>query len=317
MAHRVAVVAFDGISPFHLAVPGAVLDGPGLAGRRLYDVRVCADAPGPVRTDAGWSVHVEHGLEELGVARTVVVPSWDVSRDPPVELLDALRAAHARGARVVGLCLGAFVVAATGLLDGREAATHWHAAPELARRHPRVHVRDDVLWCDHGDVVTSAGVAAGLDCCLHLLRTDHGAATAALVARSLVLAPHREGSQAQYVAAPLAPVAGSDPFSRALEWAAAHLDEPIDLDTWAAHAHVSRRTFTRHFRERTGTSPARWLLERRLDRARVLLETTDDPVETVARRAGFGTATALRPHFAARYRTSPQRHRAAFGVRAR
>lgn len=312
MAHRVAVVAFDGISPFHLAVPGTVLAGQALAPRRLYDVRVCATTPGPVVTDAGWSLHVEHGLEALGDAATVVLPSWDTSREPPTELLDAVRAAHARGARIVGLCLGAFVVAAAGLLDGRDATTHWHVAPELARRHPHVRVRDDVLWTDHGDVVTSAGVAAGLDCCLHLLRTDHGAATAAAVARALVLAPHRDGSQAQYVPTPVPRSDGTDPVARATRWALEHLDEPVDLDTWAASAHLSRRTFTRRFREHTGTSPARWLLHQRLDRARVLLETSDDTVETVARHSGFGSAAALRQHFAARYRTSPQRHRAAF-----
>ncbi|GCE77070.1 AraC family transcriptional regulator [Cellulomonas biazotea] len=307
----VAVIAFDGISPFHLAVPSAVFGARPLRGE-AYDVRVCAGSPGPLRTEAGYTVTVEHGLDLLTTADLVVVPSWDVTREPPDDLRAALVAAHARGARLVGLCLGTFVLAATGLLDGREAATHWHAAPDLARRHPDVRVRDDVLWCDLGDVVTSAGVAAALDCCLHVVRSDLGAQVAADVARSLVLAPHRDGSQAQFVPTPVAPAGGADAVGRAMAWAVQRLDAPVDLDAWAAHAHVSRRTFTRQFRARTGTSPTAWLLDQRLDRARVLLEQGDEPVEVVARRAGFGTAASLRAHFSRRFRTSPRQHRATF-----
>jgi transcriptional regulator GlxA family with amidase domain len=313
MTHTVAVVAFDGISPFHLAVPSAVFTARfGGAPRRPYEVLVCAPTPGTVRTSAGYDVAVTHGLDVLGRAGTVVLPSWDVDREPPRALVDAVRAAHARGARIVGLCLGAFVVAAAGLVDGREVATHWHAAEELARRYPATHVRADVLWSDHGDVITSAGVAAALDCCLHVVRTDLGARVATEVARSLVLAPHRDGSQAQFIPAPVAHDPGGDPVQTAMAWAQARLDAPVDLDTWAGAVHLSRRTFTRQFRARTGTSPTRWLLHQRLSRARFLLETTDDPVETVARRAGFGSAVAMRQHFADRYRTSPHQHRAVF-----
>jgi len=275
-------------------------------------VSVCAEVPGRLPTDAGYDLVVDAGLEAMSTAATVVVPSWDITVTPSDDLLDALRAAHARGARVVALCLGSFVVAAAGLVDGREVATHWSAAAELARRTPAATVRSDVLWCDLGDVVTSAGVAAALDCCLHVVRSDHGAAYAADLARSLVLAPHRDGSQAQYIPAPVARGVGSDPVETAMAWAAARIDEPLDLDTWAASVHQSRRTFTRQFRARTGASPAQWLLRQRLVRARVLLESTDDPVEHVARASGFGSSAALRQHFAREFRTSPRRHRAAF-----
>lgn len=311
--HEVAVLAFPGISPFHLSVPSTVFASPaGTAPPARYRVTVCAQVPGRLPTNAGYDLVVEHGLEALTTAQTVVVPSWDKAVEPSTELLDAVRAAHTRGARVVALCLGSFVVAAAGLVDGREVATHWSAAGELARRTPAATVRSDVLWCDHGDVVTSAGVAAALDCCLHVVRTDHGAAYAADVARSLVLAPHRDGSQAQYIPAPVAPADGADPVESAIGWAMARLDQPLDLDSWAASVHQSRRTFTRQFRARTGTSPAQWLLRQRLVRARVLLESTDQPVEHVATASGFGSSAALRQHFAREFRTSPRRHRAAF-----
>lgn len=315
--HRVAVVAFDGISAFHLAIPTAVLGPQRRSAPALpYRITVCAERPGPVPTAAGYDVLVGHGLEALAMADTVVLPSADTEVEPSAELLAAIRTAHARGARIVGLCLGAFLVAASGIADGREVATHWHAADELAGRYPAVRVRSDVLWCDDGDIVTSAGVAAALDCCLHVLRTDHGERVAAGVARSLVLAPHRDGSQAQFIPSPVAPAPGPDPLEKAMAWASARVDEPVDLDRWAAQAAMSRRTFTRRFRARTGTSPTQWLLERRLAHARLLLETTTDPVESIAHACGYATAAALRQHFAARYGTSPSRHRDAFGTAA-
>jgi transcriptional regulator GlxA family with amidase domain len=315
--HQIAVVAFDGISAFHLSVPSAVFGAqPRSAPALPYRVTVCAESPGTLRTNAGFDLLVEHGLEALATADTVVLPSADTDVEPSPALLAAIQAAHARGARVVGLCLGAYVVAASGIADGREVATHWHAAAELAERYPAVRVRSDVLWCDDGDVVTSAGVAAALDCCLHVLRTDHGERVAAGIARSLVLAPHRDGSQAQFIPAPVARTPGPHPIEQAMAWATTQLHEPVDLDRWAARAAMSRRTFTRQFRARTGTSPAQWLLERRLTHARLLLETTTDPVESVAHACGYATAAALRQHFAARYGTSPSRHRDAFGSAA-
>lgn len=313
--HRVAVLAFPGISPFHLAAPYAVLEGTARTPLPLpYRLVTCAEEPGPVRTSAGWPVVVEHGLEALATADTIVLPSWDTARDPGPALVTALSDAHRRGARVVGLCLGSFVVARAGLADGREVATHWAAAAELAAVAPTVRVRADVLWCDEGDVVTSAGVAAGLDCLIHLVRTDLGASAAAAVARSLVLAPHRDGSQAQFIPAPLRPEAGSDLFDDALTWALAHLAERVALDAWAARAAMSRRTFTRRFRERAGTSPGAWLLDQRLLRARELLETTDQPVDAIASAVGFATGASLRAHFTQRFGTTPGRHRRAFAA---
>lgn len=313
MPHVVAVLAFDGISPFHLAVPSLVFGARVLGGPQgRYDVVVCALTPGPVRTDAGYDLAVEHGLDALAEADTVVIPSWHADVEPPPALLDAVRSAHGRGARVVGLCLGAFVVAASGIADGLEVATHWHEAGRLAARYGAVRVRPDVLWSDQGSVITSAGVAAALDCCLHVVRTDLGARVAEDVARSLVLAPHRDGSQAQFIREPVASSEGGDEIDVAVRWALDRLGSPVDLDSWAASVHVSRRTFTRRFRARTGTSPTRWLLHQRLSLAQVLLETTDQPVEEVARRSGFGTAAALRQHFTARFRTSPGRHRREF-----
>lgn len=311
--HRVAVLAFPGIGPFHLSAPYAVLEGTGRSAADLpYRLVTFAERPGPVPTSAGWAVGVVRGLEALAGADTIVLPSWDTDRAPADALVAAIARAHGGGARVVGLCLGAFLVAAAGIADGREVATHWAAADELARAYPSVRVRSDVLWCDGGDVVTSAGAAAGLDCLLHVVRTDLGAATATKVARSLVLAPHREGSQAQFIPAPLHPTPGTDLLDDALAWALEHLEEAVALDAWAARAAMSRRTFTRRFRERTGTSPGAWLLDHRLLRARELLETTDRPVDAIARAVGFATGASLRAHFAERFGTTPGRHRRAF-----
>jgi transcriptional regulator GlxA family with amidase domain len=310
--HDVAVLAFPGISPFHLSVPTLVFDGAVLGDH--YRVAVCAVTPGSVPTGAGFGLDVPRGLEAFAGADTVVVPSWDPALPVPPELVDALRAAHARGARVVALCLGAFVVAASGLADGRELTTHWHAAPALAAAYRQVRVRSDVLWTDLGDVVSSAGTVAALDCCLHLVRTDLGASVAGEVARRLVMAPHRDGSQAQYVRTPVPDAEGPDEIGEAMAAARARLDRPLDLDSWAGGALMSRRTFTRRFRERTGESPGRWLLRQRLELARSLLETTRLPVDEVAERSGLGSAASLRRHFRDVLGTSPRRHRDQFSA---
>lgn len=316
MTIRVAVVAFDRISPFHLAVPclvfGPLPDG-STAG--LYETWVATASPGRLATTAGFDIYVERGLDSLDVADIVVVPGHDLDRDIAPELLESLRAAHARGARIVGLCLGAFPVAAAGLLDGREAVTHWAAGDELARRHASVAVRTAALWIDHGDVVTSAGVAASLDCCLHLVRGDHGVDVAARLARYLVMAPHREGNQAQYLRTPVIPGADADPVERAMVWARAHLAESIDLGRMAEAAGLSRRTFTRRFRDRTGTSSQDWLTGQRLDHVKLLLETTTHTVDRIAVESGFGTTQALRHHFRLRLDTTPAQHRRAFAGR--
>ncbi|MEM5298081.1 helix-turn-helix domain-containing protein [Burkholderia sp. JPY481] len=312
--HVVAVVAFDRISPFHLSVPCVVFgeDRRG-GGVPAFDFRVCAAETGALATTAGFSIAVTHGLEALADAQTIIVPSWrDPDETPPAALLDALRAAHERGALLVGLCLGAFVLAAAGILDGRPASTHWAWADDFARRYPRVRLDPDVLYVDDGNVLTSAGTAAGLDCCLHVLRKICGARVANHVARRLVVSPHRQGGQAQYVQQPMPPNPRGDRLSGLLDWVSGNLAAPHTLDTLAARALMSRRTFTRRFRLTTGTTVGAWLLAQRLARAQQLLESTDESVEAIAASAGFGSAASLRQHFADAFRTSPSAWRREF-----
>lgn len=317
MTRSVAVLAFPGISPFHLSVPCLVLgnDFDRQAGRR-YDITVCAERTGTVSTNAGFDLQVGDGLDAIDTADTVVVPSWDPAEEPSPELLGSLRRAHARGARIVGLCLGGFPVAATGIIDGREAVTHWAWTGRLAERYPDVVVRSDVLWSDHDDVITSAGVAAALDCCLHLVRRDFGADVAARLARQIVLAPHRSGNQAQFIPAPVPAADATDPIERAMVWARHRLDRPVSLDEWSGEAGMSRSTFTRRFRARAATSPGTWLLIQRLDRARQLLESTDLGVEQVAVECGFATAVSLRHHFRKTLGGSPRQYRTEFRERS-
>ncbi|MEX3814049.1 helix-turn-helix domain-containing protein [Paraburkholderia sp. BR13439] len=312
--HVVTVVAFDRISPFHLSVPCVVFgeDRRG-GGVPAFDFRVCAVETGALATTAGFSIAVTHGLEALADAQTIIVPSWrDPDETPSAALLDALRAAHARGALLVGLCLGAFVLAAAGILDGRPASTHWAWADDFARRYPRVRLDPDVLYVDDGNVLTSAGTAAGLDCCLHVLRKICGARVANHVARRLVVSPHRQGGQAQYVQQPMPPNPRGDRLSGLLDWVSGNLAAPHTLDTLAARALMSRRTFTRRFRLATGTTVGAWLLAQRLARAQQLLESTDESVEAIATGAGFGSAASLRQHFADAFRTSPSAWRREF-----
>jgi len=310
----VAVVAFDGISPFHLSVPCLVFgEDRSAIGVPPFRLLVCATHVGRLRTSAGFDIDVAHDLGALRRARIVVVPSWrDTSERPPTELLDALRRAHRRGAQIVGLCLGAFVLAEAGLLDGRDATTHWNYADAFAARYPAVRLDPDVLYVDHGDVLTSAGTAASLDCCLHLLRQRCGAEVANRVARRLVVAPHRDGGQAQFIEQPLPAAQRGDNLQALLGWVIQHLDEAHSVDSLASRVAMSRRTFTRRFRQATGTTLLQWLLNQRLARARRLLETTDRAVEWVALEAGFGSAVSLRQHFAASLGTSPTRYRARF-----
>ena len=309
----VAIVAFDRVSPFHLAVPCMVFEDRSHRGLPGFDLRVCAAEPGTLRTDAGFGIQVRHGLAGLRGAGMVIVPSWrDADERPPEALLKALRAAHAAGACIVGLCLGAYVLAEAGLLDGRPASTHWYWSGHFARRFPQVRLQTDVLYVDDGDIVTSAGTAAGIDCCLHLLRRRHGAEAANRVARMLVVAPHRQGGQAQYIEQPLPASAQDDRLAGTLAWALRHLDQAHSLDALAQRALMSRRTFTRRFRQTTGTTVHRWLLNQRLSRAQRLLETTDQPLEAIAAQTGFGSAVSLRQRFAAALKTSPSSYRREF-----
>jgi transcriptional regulator GlxA family with amidase domain len=310
----VAVVAFDGISPFHLSVPCMVFgEDRTEAGAPRFRVQVCAPEPGELRTNAGFSLVVPHGLEAIRRARIVVVPSWrdDCSAAPP-ELIRALQAAHRRGATVMGLCLGAFVLAEAGLLDGRPATTHWKLAPAFAKQYPKVKLQPEVLYVDDGNVLTSAGTAAGIDCCLHLLRVRYGAETANRAARRMVVAPHRQGGQAQYIEQPVPATAERDRLAPLLEWLGRHLDRPHELDDLARRALMSRRNFTRRFRESTGTTVGQWVQNQRLALAQRLLETTDHPVERVATGAGFGSAVSLRKHFLSAFKVSPTAYRQQF-----
>ncbi|MER9676450.1 helix-turn-helix domain-containing protein [Mesorhizobium sp. M0208] len=314
----VAAIAFDGISPFHLSVPCLVFGADRTElGLPRFDFRVCAIEDGPIRTDAGLTISVPHGLSALDDADIVIVPSWkDLGSSPPAVLIDALLGAHERGALIVGLCLGTFAVAATGLLSGRRAATHWAYADQLQELYPDILVEPEVLYIDNGDVVTSAGVAAGLDCCLHVVRARYGAEAALRLARQIVLSPHRQGGQAQFIERPIARTGIADRFTQALEAVRKTLGEPHSLDSVAGHAGLTRRTFTRRFQKTIGTSFGDWLTDQRVQLAQRLLEATEKSMDTVAFEAGFGSATSLRQHFAARLRTSPAQYRREFSKSA-
>jgi len=311
----VSALAFDGIRPFHLAVPCLVFgEDRTPEGLPSFDFRVCAPVANTVlKTESGLGLVAPYGLDGFRGAQIVVVPSW-LRKDMPVpaEITQALRAAHAAGALIVGLCLGAFPVAAAGLLEGRRATTHWQATDQLAAAYPGITVLPDQLYVDEGDVITSAGVAAALDCCLHIVRKRYGAEPAQRLARRIVLSPHRQGGQAQFIERPLSSGPTPDPFSHALEAVLADLASKHELDSVAAKARMSRRTFTRRFHARTGDTFARWLTAQRLQRAQELLETTARSIEDVAALSGFGTATSLRQHFATALATSPARYRREF-----
>jgi transcriptional regulator GlxA family with amidase domain len=308
---KVAVIAFDGITPFHLSVPCLVFGSQYAdSAAAAFEVQVCASDPAPLRTTAGFDITPAFGLKTLNNADIVILPTWhDDCRPAPAALLQALRKAHQRGARVVGLCLGAFPLAEAGLLDGRTATTHWAYADALHERCPLIGVDRDVLYVDEGDVVTSAGVAAGLDCCLHLLRQLSGAEVANRVARQIVVAPHRQGGQAQFIERPLPVNSSDDRFSQVLAWVNGNLADNHSIDALAERALMSRRNFTRHFRDATGTSFKQWLLNQRVAHAQHLLESSEVSIEMVAQEAGFGSALSLRQHFRAALHTSPSAYR--------
>jgi transcriptional regulator GlxA family with amidase domain len=282
-------------------------------GLPVYDFAICAERPGPVPTTSGFAITADHGLERLRTADLITVPAWPRLDDPvPPATLAAVRDAAARGARLMSVCSGAFLLAAAGLLDGRRATTHWQFADRLARGYPNVRVDRDVLYVEDGPVLTSAGAAAGIDAGLHLVRREHGAETANALARRMVVPAHRAGGQAQFVEMPLPPAGTGYELSDLIDWAQAHLDQPLTVDALAARAAMSPRTFARRFRALTGTTPHRWLTEARLRLAEQLLEGTDLTVAAVATRAGFGSADALRHHFAARRGVAPATHRHTF-----
>jgi transcriptional regulator GlxA family with amidase domain len=306
--HRVAVLALADVVAFDLSTPAQVFGNE----PERYAFTACGLRAGRVPTTTGFALDVPRGLDALADADTIFVPGLrPVHWPPPAVAIEALRAAHARGARVASICTGAFLLAHAGLLDGRRATTHWAHAEQLAERYPAVTVDPGVLYVDEGDVLTSAGVAAGIDLCLHLVRRDHGAEVANAVARRIVVAPHRDGGQAQFVEAPL-PVAAERGLEATRAWAAQRLREPLTVAAMARHAACSERTFARRFRSETGTTPLQWLLGQRVLHARRLLEATDLPVEHVADAAGFGTAASLRAHFRRATATTPLAYRRTF-----
>ncbi|MFI9106116.1 GlxA family transcriptional regulator [Streptomyces fildesensis] len=317
--HRVVVLALEGVYPFELSIPVRIFGtAAGRDGEALYDVVTCSLDGEPVTTSADFAITVAHGSEVLRSADTLVIPPFacgpDEERDwLPDELAQAL-ALLPPGARIVSICTASYVLAAAGLLDGRSATTHWNEADHFQRTFPRIQVDANVLFVDDGQVLTAAGVAAGIDLCLHLLRRDHGSEIANQVARLCVVPPWREGGQAQYIERPMPqPSAASTAATR--DWALRRLQRPISLAELAEHARMSVRTFCRRFHDEVGMPPGQWLVQQRVGHARRLLETTDLPVDQVAAHAGFGTAVSLRQHLATTIGVSPTAYRQAFRAR--
>lgn len=319
--HRVAVLVRHGLLPIELGIPHRLLGWSwNERGEPLYEVVTCSVTPGPVRTDADFTVTVEHGPQALAEADTVIVPASHDLDEPYTEgrlgapLADALSLIRP-GVRVASICTGAFVLAAAGMLDGRRATTHWSCCERLQKLHPAVQVDPDVLYVADGNVLTSAGVASGIDLCLHMVRDDFGSAVANSVARRTVVPPHRDGGQAQFIERPV-PEPGVHTTGAARSWALRHLERPIGLRELAQQEAMSVRTFTRRFREEVGTSPQQWLTQQRIERARHLLESSDLPVDRIAADAGFGSASSLRVHFQSALGVSPSAYRRTFRVRA-
>jgi AraC family transcriptional regulator, transcriptional activator FtrA len=313
-AHAVAIVACDGVTLFELGVACEIFGGGWSAvfGVPWYRSSVCAVTPGPLTVDAGFPMLTADGVERIRDADTVIVlPTVQYERFP-AGLPEILRQAHARGSRIVSLCTGAFALAAAGLLDGRRATTHWAECGRLARRYPAVRVDPGVLFVDEGDILTSAGSAASIDLCLHVVRHDYGTHIATRLARQLVVPPQRDGGQAQYIEAPMPDLDSSSLLASTVQWLQEHLDEPITVEDLAARSAMSPRTFARRFLASTGTTPYRWLVRERVQLAQRLLEMSELPIDSVAEKSGFSTAANLRKHFGRAVHTSPQAYRRTF-----
>ncbi|MGH8875954.1 MAG: GlxA family transcriptional regulator [Stackebrandtia sp.] len=314
-SHRVAVLVRPGLLPMELGIVHQLFGGAvSASGERLYEVLTCTRTPGSLRTNAEFTVNIDHDTTILDHADTVIVPASDADyapEDNPEPWLPAALARVRPEARIASICTGAFVLAGAGLLDGRKATTHWISAEDFRRRHPRVKLDPEVLYTQDGRILTSAGEAAGIDLCLHMIRQDHGAAIANDIARRTVVPPHREGGQAQYIRHPL-PEPQRSSTRNARQWALRRLHRPLSLRELAEHESMSPRNFTRRFRQETGVSVGQWLAERRLDRARQLLEETDTPIDRVAAEVGFGTGTSLRQHFRTALGVSPRAYRQTF-----
>ncbi|MFW0790312.1 GlxA family transcriptional regulator [Gordonia sp. CPCC 205333] len=313
---RIAIYVFDGASLFHIAAPLAVFGEVGRVERGVNWSPVLWSFGCPtIRTAEGNALSGIEGPEIVDDADILVIPTWPTdlpTADAP--LCAVVRAAHERGAVIVGLCLGATAIVDAGLLDGRSAVTHWGWMPQLAQRNPDLTLDSSVLYIDHGDVITSAGTAASIDACLHIVRRYLGASAANRVARYLVVAPHRDGGQAQYIERPVAPQPDGDPISEVCEWTLANLDSDLSVDVLAAQANMSRRSFVRNFRAAIGMPPAQWVTDQRLNEARVLLENTRWGMDRIAHSCGFGSAVTFRQNFVRRYTTTPSAYRARFGL---
>lgn len=310
---RVALVAYDGLATFEfgIAVEVFALRRPELR-VPWYQFQVCAIEPRPIRARGGIVIEATGGLGGLRRAGTIVIPGWrNIDERPPDPFLRALVSAHRRGARLLTICSGAFVLAAAGLLDGKRATTHWLYSAALAARYPRVTVEPDVLFVDEGQILTSAGSAAGIDLCLHIVRRDYGADVASVVARRMVMAPQRDGGQAQYVPAVVPPTPESN-LAPLLEWIQRHLAQPLTVAQLAKRAAMSPRTFARRFRDATGTTPYKWILHQRIIAAQQRLETSAEPIERLAQAVGLQTAATLRHHFSRLLHTSPTAYRRRF-----
>lgn len=308
----VAVLAYRGMATFELGIVVELFGLPRPEFSEWYRFKVCALEPGALPATGGLAIRTQHGLESMSRAGTIVIPGWRTDEQPPERLIRLLRRAHTRGARLMSICSGAFVIAATGLLNGRRATTHWRYATKLAQMYPEISVEPGVLYVDEGDLLTSAGSAAGIDLCLHVVRKDFGEHVANQVARRLVVYPHRDGGQAQFVERAVPKDDDSPWLAALLEWTEKHLEEEMTVERLAKQAGMSKRTLSRRFAERVGTSPVEWLIGLRLAHAKQLLEKTTRSVDEVAADSGFGSAPTLRHHFRERLDTNPIAYRSHF-----
>lgn len=312
--HGVVVLAYEGMSLFETGIVSEVfgVPWPDLP-EPWYELRLCAERPRSTSTLGGGRLRTAHGLDAFETADTIIIPSVsDVGTPSSPRLIEALRQAHRRGARIASICSGAFALADAGLLDGRRATTHWIHAERLAERHPSITVDARPLFVDEGDVLTSAGSMAGLDLCLHLVRRDHGGAVANRLARRLVAQPFRDGGQAQYIESPVRADESGGDIARSMTWALRHLDEPITVERLAQSVQMAPRTYLRHFTAATATSPIRWLIMQRIEASLTLLETTNTPIEEIATAVGFQSAVTYRHHFAKQLKVAPSAYRKSF-----
>ncbi len=311
-ALTVAVMVTAGFSPFHFSVP-CIIFGQSMPQPDLFRVAICAEKPGVVLSDIGLSINVEQGLALLDQADIIIIPYWNNPDERPSQaLLEALRKAWQRGAEVVGLCLGTYVLAYAGLLDGHRAATHWEFEKDFIERFPAVHLDSNSLYTSDERLITSAGTAAGIDCCLNIIRDHYGSAVANRVARRMVVPPYREGGQAQFIERPVPVSTRDSKINELIEYLRRNLDKPHDLDSLAGFVSMSRRTLTRHFSRATGTTPGEWLNAERLQRSQELLETTNRSIESVSALSGFQSPISFRQSFKAKFSVSPSEWRRAF-----